>query len=169
MRTETPSFFHTMAPAFAAVECLRRWSPRAAAGRRWRRWIESERSSAAFGTYILPRRERTTSDHDPCPASPDRAIDYPVAASGHGIFIRDSAGKDYIDASGGAAVSCLGHSHPDVLAAMRAQLDTLDYAHTSFFTTQAAEELADDLVAHAPPASATSSLSAAARRRSRRR
>src|SRR5262245_31864187 len=75
---------------------------------------------------------------------------YPVAAGGQGVFIRDSAGKDYIDASGGAAVSCLGHAHPDVLAAMHAQLDRLDYAHTSFFTTQAAEELADDLVAHAP-------------------
>jgi len=33
---------------------------------------------------------------------------------------------------------------------MRAQLDHLEYAHTSFFTTQAAEELADDLVARAP-------------------
>lgn len=75
---------------------------------------------------------------------------YPVAVSGQGVFIRDSAGKDYIDASGGAAVSCLGHSHPDVLAAMHQQLDRLAYAHTSFFTTQVAEELADDLVAHAP-------------------
>src|SRR5215472_12778908 len=75
---------------------------------------------------------------------------YPVAASGSGVTIRDSAGRVYIDASGGAAVSCLGHSHPDVLAAMHEQLDRLEYAHTSFFTTQAAEELADDLVAHAP-------------------
>jgi adenosylmethionine-8-amino-7-oxononanoate aminotransferase len=75
---------------------------------------------------------------------------YPVAESASGIYIRDSSGKDYIDASGGAAVSCLGHCHPDILAAMRAQLDRLEYAHTSFFTTQAAEELADDLVAHAP-------------------
>jgi adenosylmethionine-8-amino-7-oxononanoate aminotransferase len=75
---------------------------------------------------------------------------YPTAVSGKGIFIRDETGKDYIDASGGAAVSCLGHSHPDILAAMRAQLDKLEYAHTSFFTSQAAEELADDLVEHAP-------------------
>jgi adenosylmethionine-8-amino-7-oxononanoate aminotransferase len=75
---------------------------------------------------------------------------YPTAVSAKGIFIRDEAGKEYIDASGGAAVSCLGHSHPDILAAMRAQLDKLEYAHTSFFTSQAAEELADDLVAHAP-------------------
>ena len=63
---------------------------------------------------------------------------YPVAASGQGVIIRDRAGKEYIDASGGAAVSCLGHSHPDVLAAMHEQLDRLAYAHTSFFTSQAA-------------------------------
>ena len=75
---------------------------------------------------------------------------YPVAASGQGVIIRDTAGKEYIDASAGAAVSCLGHSHPDVLAAMHEQLDRLAYAHTSFFTTKVAEELADDLVAHAP-------------------
>jgi adenosylmethionine-8-amino-7-oxononanoate aminotransferase len=78
------------------------------------------------------------------------AHQYPTAVSGRDIFIRDATGKEYIDASGGAAVSCLGHSHPDVIAAMRAQLDHLEYAHTSFFTTQAAEELADDLVARAP-------------------
>jgi adenosylmethionine-8-amino-7-oxononanoate aminotransferase len=76
--------------------------------------------------------------------------DYPVAASGRGIFIRDTNGKDYIDASGGAAVSCLGHSHPAVNAAIKAQLNNLEYAHTSFFTTRVAEELADELVAHAP-------------------
>jgi adenosylmethionine-8-amino-7-oxononanoate aminotransferase len=76
--------------------------------------------------------------------------DYPTAVSGRGIFIRDAEGKDYIDASGGAAVSCLGHSHPDVLAAMHEQLDALAYAHTSFFTTRVAEDLADDLIAHAP-------------------
>ncbi len=75
---------------------------------------------------------------------------YPVAASARGIAIRDAKGKEYIDASGGAAVSCLGHSHPDVLAAMHEQLDRLAYAHTSFFTTKVAEELADELIAHAP-------------------
>src|SRR5260370_14392474 len=75
---------------------------------------------------------------------------YPVASSGHGTASRDATGKEYIDASGGAAVSCLGHSHPDVLRAMREQLDRLAYAHTSFFTTEAAEELADEQIAHAP-------------------
>jgi adenosylmethionine-8-amino-7-oxononanoate aminotransferase len=75
---------------------------------------------------------------------------YPIAAEARGVIIRDSAGKEYVDASSGAAVSCLGHSHPDVLAAMHEQLARLAYAHTSFFTTDAAEELAAELVARAP-------------------
>lgn len=73
-----------------------------------------------------------------------------MAQSSQGITITDTQGKSYIDASGGAAVSCLGHAHPDVLAAMHAQLDQLAYAHTSFFTSAVAEELADHLAAHAP-------------------
>jgi adenosylmethionine-8-amino-7-oxononanoate aminotransferase len=75
----------------------------------------------------------------------------PFAASAAGITITDRDGKRYLDASGGAAVSCLGHQHPDILAAMHAQIDRLSYAHTSFFTTEVAEELADTLVADAPP------------------
>ena len=79
------------------------------------------------------------------------AHSYPVAVRGEGIHIWDATGKQYIDASGGAAVSCLGHGHRDVLAAMHAQLDKLAYTHTSFFTTQVAEELGEDLVTHGPP------------------
>ncbi|RZL61371.1 MAG: aspartate aminotransferase family protein [Variovorax sp.] len=75
---------------------------------------------------------------------------YPVAASARGITIRDAEGRDYLDASGGAAVSCLGHGHPDVIAAMHAQIDQLAYAHTSFFTSDVAEQLADHLVGSAP-------------------
>ena len=74
----------------------------------------------------------------------------PVAVSGTGITLTDAQGNTYIDASGGAAVSCLGHGHPDVRAAMHAQIDEIAYAHTSFFTTRVAEELADTLVATAP-------------------
>ncbi len=77
--------------------------------------------------------------------------DLPVAVSGKGITLTDASGKTYLDASGGAAVSCLGHSHPDVLAAMHGQIDRLAYAHTSFFTTEVAEELADVLIESAPP------------------
>ncbi|MCW5770205.1 MAG: aspartate aminotransferase family protein [Rhodospirillaceae bacterium] len=74
----------------------------------------------------------------------------PVAARGEGIEIVDTEGRRYIDASGGAAVSCLGHNHPRVVAALKAQIDRLDFAHTSFFTTAVAEELADILIAAAP-------------------
>jgi adenosylmethionine-8-amino-7-oxononanoate aminotransferase len=74
----------------------------------------------------------------------------PRAASVRGVTLTDTDGRSYIDASGGAAVSCLGHGHADVLAAMHAQIDTVAYAHTSFFTTAVAEELADVLVAGAP-------------------
>ncbi|TWG93194.1 hypothetical protein L598_004300000050 [Mesorhizobium sp. J18] len=76
--------------------------------------------------------------------------DLPVAVGGRGIELFDRDGKAYIDASGGAAVSCLGHGHPDVTAALHAQADKLAYAHTSFFTSEAAEALADRLVADAP-------------------
>lgn len=75
----------------------------------------------------------------------------PVAVSGEGIYIQDKQGKRYIDACGGAAVSCLGHGHPEVIRAIKEQADRLAYAHTSFFTTEVAEELADALIADAPP------------------
>ena len=74
----------------------------------------------------------------------------PVAVAGHGASLTDARGKTYIDACGGAAVSCLGHGHKDVLAAMHAQIDRLAYAHTSFFTTEPAEQLAEHLIGHAP-------------------
>jgi adenosylmethionine-8-amino-7-oxononanoate aminotransferase len=74
----------------------------------------------------------------------------PVAVSAQGVLVRDSRGNTYIDASGGAAVSSLGHGHPDIITAMHRQIDRLAYAHTAFFTTEAAEELAERLAAGAP-------------------
>ncbi len=76
--------------------------------------------------------------------------DLPYAATGDGPYIIDTHGKRYLDASSGAAVSCLGHNHPAVIAAMKAQLDRIPYAHTAFFTTEALERLADELIAAAP-------------------
>src|ERR1700689_2598447 len=75
----------------------------------------------------------------------------PVAVGGKGINLIDAGGRTYIDASGGAAVSCLGHGHPDVIAALHRQLDALAFAHTAFFTTEIAERLADRLIEDAPP------------------
>jgi adenosylmethionine-8-amino-7-oxononanoate aminotransferase len=75
---------------------------------------------------------------------------YPVAVGGDGPYVIDRAGKRYLDACCGAAVSCLGHSDREVIDAIKAQLDRLPFAHTSFFTNQPMEELAYELVEHAP-------------------
>jgi len=74
----------------------------------------------------------------------------PIAVSGEGVYITDSSGKQYIDASGGAAVSCLGHGDADIIRAMESQLANIEFAHTGFFTSQAAEDLAQLLVKHVP-------------------
>jgi len=74
----------------------------------------------------------------------------PIASHGQGCYLFDTDGNRYLDASGGAAVSCLGHAHPTVIAALHAQLDSLTYAHTSFFTSEPAERLARRLVDQAP-------------------
>jgi len=69
---------------------------------------------------------------------------------GEGLYIVDEAGRRYLDASGGAAVSCLGHGHPAVVAAIREQAEALAYSHTSFFTSRPAEDLGARLIADAP-------------------
>ncbi len=74
----------------------------------------------------------------------------PRAARAQGVYIYDRDGKAYLDASGGAAVSCLGHGHPKVISRIKEQLERMPYAHTAFFTNDAAEELADMLSARAP-------------------
>lgn len=74
----------------------------------------------------------------------------PRAVAGDGCYIIDETGKRYLDASGGAAVSCLGHSDKAVTDAVKAQLDAIAFAHTGFFTSGPAEDLADLLIAHAP-------------------
>jgi adenosylmethionine-8-amino-7-oxononanoate aminotransferase len=73
-------------------------------------------------------------------------VTLPFAERGDGPYIIDADGKRYLDGSGGAAVSCLGHNHPVVIQAIKDQLDRIPYAHTSFFTNAQAEELADMLV-----------------------
>ncbi|NKB77293.1 MAG: aspartate aminotransferase family protein [Gammaproteobacteria bacterium] len=74
----------------------------------------------------------------------------PTVARGQGCYLYDTNGKEYLDGSGGAAVSCLGHGDAEVNAAIEAQLKAVAFAHTGFFTNQPAEQLADLLVEHAP-------------------
>ena len=60
VRTETPSFFHTMTPAFAAVECL---AALTAARQGWRApeaLARSEKQLAAFDTYLMSRQQRAS-------------------------------------------------------------------------------------------------------------
>jgi adenosylmethionine-8-amino-7-oxononanoate aminotransferase len=74
----------------------------------------------------------------------------PTAVRGEGCYIYDAGGRAYLDGSGGAAVSCLGHSDADVRAAIHDQLDRIAFAHTGFFTSEPAEELARLLAQNAP-------------------
>lgn len=74
----------------------------------------------------------------------------PVGTMGDGVYLYDSDGKAYFDGSGGAAVSCLGHADQDVIGAIKAQLDSMAFAHTGFLSSEPAEALADLLAAHAP-------------------
>ncbi len=86
-------------------------------------------------SYILHRHTQTS---------------FPLAVAGEGPYIIDSDGKRYLDASGGAAVSCLGHSHPAVIQAVVEQVQKLPFAHTGFFTNEPYEALAEHLVTRAP-------------------
>jgi len=76
--------------------------------------------------------------------------DYPTVARGEGMYLWDTDGKKYFDASGGAAVSCLGHGNKKVVAAIKEQIEDIAYAHTSFFTSKPADDLADFLISRAP-------------------
>jgi len=86
-------------------------------------------------SHVFPRHSRSTP---------------PIATRGEGIYLYDSNGKQYLDGSGGAAVSCLGHGDPDVTEAIKRQADVLAFAHTGFLSSEPAEALADKLIAHAP-------------------
>ncbi len=75
---------------------------------------------------------------------------YPVADHGEGIYIYDKTGKRYLDGSGGAAVVCIGHGVKEIKEAMIRQAEQISFAHSSQFTSPAAEDLASRLVGLAP-------------------
>ena len=158
VRTESASFFHSMAPLVG-----RRRGPDRAHGGQGRaggaRAHRRERAPARRVRRLLaaPGADARRPVGDAQGGSvmsrifarvPGAAL--PKAARGDGVYIVDTEGKRYIDASGGAAVSCLGHSDAEVRRAIKAQLDALAYAHTAFFTSQAAEDLAELMIGDAP-------------------
>src|SRR6202158_1033464 len=74
----------------------------------------------------------------------------PRAVGGDGVWLIAEDGRRILDASGGAAVSCLGHQHPRVIEAITRQASKLAYAHTGFFSSEPAEALAEQLVGGEP-------------------
>jgi len=78
------------------------------------------------------------------------SYELPMSAYGEGCYIIDSNGKKYLDGSCGAAVSCLGHSDNSVREAIIEQTQKLAYTHTSFFTNEPAERLANILSKNSP-------------------
>ena len=74
----------------------------------------------------------------------------PIAVEAKGSWIIQAGGHRVLDASGGAAVSCLGHAHPRVVEAIRVQVGRLDYVHSGFFSSEPAEALAEELVGQEP-------------------
>ena len=74
----------------------------------------------------------------------------PTVSHGEGVFVYDDQNKSYLDASGGAAVCCLGHSHPAPIEAIHNQINKLPYIHSGYFTSDVMEELAEKLASLAP-------------------
>src|SRR5579875_1213810 len=74
----------------------------------------------------------------------------PMAVSGEGIRLHLKDGRTIIDASGGAAVACLGHGNRRIAEAIGRQAASMAYAHTGSFISQPAEELADIILENSP-------------------
>lgn len=74
----------------------------------------------------------------------------PVAVGGEGIRLRLADGREIMDASGGAAVACLGHGNRRIAEAIGRQAATMAYAHTGSFISQPAEQLADTILEGSP-------------------
>lgn len=71
--------------------------------------------------------------------------EYPVIDYGKGIFLYDSAGKEYLDASSGAVTANIGHGVQEIAAAMKKQADRVSFVYRSQFTSEPAEMLAEKL------------------------
>ena len=76
----------------------------------------------------------------------------PTVSHGDGVYVYDTAGREYLDGCGGAAVSCLGHSDSRVKQAIADQLEKIPFAHTGYFTNDSVERLAAKLAERAPGA-----------------
>jgi len=96
-------------------------------------------------------KEKTMRDHPGhvFPRRLDRSL--PIAANAEGMWIVDTEGHRYLDASGGAIVLNIGHGREEIARAVYEQIIKNDYVHPTMFTTLPVEQLADALARHAPP------------------
>lgn len=74
----------------------------------------------------------------------------PVLDQARGVYMWDKDGKRYLDGSSGAMVCNIGHSNPNVLAAMQRQMEKSTFGYRLHFETEASEKLASKLAALAP-------------------
>ena len=70
----------------------------------------------------------------------------PTAVSAQGLRVTDADGKSYIDSTGGPALFALGHGHPEVVDAVKAQFDQLVYGFSMSFSTDVVEQLSTKIV-----------------------
>ena len=116
--------------------------------------------SAVVCTLFKRRAYAIVSNGDPVGSGPEtRLMNHVFARNskaepmevshGAGAYLFDKSVKSYLNC-GDAAVSCLGHGDAHVTQAIKDQLDRVAFAHTGFFTSDPAENLADKLIALAP-------------------
>ncbi len=75
---------------------------------------------------------------------------YPTISYGKGMYLYDTSGKQYIDASGGALASSVGHGKREITRFVAAQMNRVAYVNGTQFTSEVVEELAAELINLAP-------------------
>ena len=108
--------------------------------------MEKDASSAITPHQIAATARRSAVLH--------RALNktYPVAVRGEGVWLFDADGKKYLDFASSAVVNFIGHGDPTIVRAMNEQASQLEFAHSSNFTTEVAEQFAQELLEFAGPA-----------------
>ncbi|MFN2226604.1 MAG: aminotransferase class III-fold pyridoxal phosphate-dependent enzyme, partial [Anaerolineae bacterium] len=78
------------------------------------------------------------------------AHDYPLVERGEGVYLYDTDGRRYLDASGGPLVVNVGHGVKEIAGAMAAQAGRVAYVHGSLFSTEALETYSRRLAERVP-------------------
>lgn len=74
----------------------------------------------------------------------------PMISHGHGVYLYDQSGKQYIDGSGGPLVVNVGHGRAEVVAAIARQAQAAAYVHATMFTSRPLEQYAAALAEITP-------------------